>query len=167
MSSYFKNILTILYDEMTSRVYSKLKSAKKITKEDLIKKLREEEHYDDNKLKDLFYILGRLEKQNFIIIKTEKKALPKEGVSKYTKGNNRIENIIFKNPSIKSLRNKYEDMKKRLRKDFKEKETKKYQCIKCGIIKDENNASRSSYICPNCENKYIVNYEDVTILKKM
>ena len=160
-SDYIKNILTILYDEMTSRVYSILKTAKKMKKEDLDKKLKEEGHYED-----LDPILGRLARQGFIVTESEKKVLPKEGTYKFKRGDNRIENIIFKNLSINVLKGPYEKMKKKLKEDFKEKETKKFQCIKCLIIKNEYDASRDLFICPNCKIKYNSIGEDVTNLRK-
>ena len=147
-SDYIKNILIILYDEMTSRVYSILKTAKKMKKEDLDP------------------ILGRLARQGFIITEQEKKTLPKEGVTRFKRGDNRIENIIFKNPSINVLKGPYEEMKRKLREEFKEKETKKYQCTKCGFIKNHYDASMDSFICPSCKIKYVPIGEDVANLRK-
>ena len=160
-SDYIKNILIILYDEMTSRVYSILKTAQKMKKEDLDKKLKEEGHYED-----LNPILGRLALQGFIITEQEKKTLPKEGVTRFKRGDNRIENIIFKNPSINVLKGPYEEMKRKLREEFKEKETKKLQCTKCGNIKSEYDASMTLFICPSCKIKYVPIGEDVANLRK-
>ena len=160
-SDYIKNILTILYDEITSRVYSILKTAKKMKREDLETKLREEGHYED-----LDSALGNLARQGFIVTESEKKVVPKEGIIKVRRGDNKIENIIFKNPSINILRGQYEKMKKKLKDDFKEKETKKFHCPNCLITKNEYDASMDSFICKNCKNKYIVIGEDVTILRK-
>ena len=57
-------------------------------------------------------------------------------------------------------------MKKKLKDDFKEKETKKFQCPKCELIKDEYDASITSFICPKCNIKFNSIVEDVTNLRK-
>ena len=68
-SDPIKNILRILYDDLTSRVYCIIKSSKKILRTDLEQKLKESGIYD---LQNLDSAIGKLEKENFIISKREK-----------------------------------------------------------------------------------------------
>ena len=146
-SDHIKNILAILYDEITSGIYCIMKSKKKIERTELENKLREKRY----NFKDLNLNLGKLIKCDFIdrsqqIIKNG----PTEGVRRVQKPT-KLEILTFKNPSIKLLKSQYEDMKKQLFSDLEERQKKKYICPKCKAeIYQIYDASRIDFKCKKC-----------------
>ena len=165
-SDPIKNILTILYDDLTSRVYCILKSAKRMKRTDLENKLREQ---GLTNMQDLSKCIGKLVKEDFIRNDNQKiKNQPNDGINKkYQKGATQIQILIFNNVSINVIKNKYENMKEKLKNDFKEREKRKYVCPKCGEQPiDQNLASRTNFKCRNCERNLVNISEDLSDLRK-
>ena len=154
-----KNILTILFDELTSGIYCIVKSAKEIKRSDLEEKLKEKGY----NYKDLNYNLGVLMRYDFIeksqqIINNE----PIEGIRKYQKPT-QIELIKIKNQSIMQLKNPYEKMKKNLFFDLESREKKRFLCLKCRKEElNEYDASMNKFKCRNC-GSYLENISEKNV----
>lgn len=163
-SDPIKNILRILYDDLTSGVYSILKSVKKIQRPDLERKLKEQ-NYEYQNLKS---VIGQLEKDDFIKIENiniKPPPLQKGDIRKYQKST-KVDVYKYNHISINFIKNKYEEMKEKLNKDLAEREKQKFLCMTCGRQADENFASRDGYKCPDCRKEYTKNVEDVADIRK-
>ena len=165
-SDPIKNILRILYDDLTSRVYCIIKSTKKIRRAELELKLRES-GIIINDSQFLNSALFNLEKENFIRTKKEKiEREPGDAPRLYQKGHNKTESYSFNNININILSNKYNEMKKNLKENLKQREERKYKCPICQVEKNENFASRDNYKCPNCQKDYIKSAEDISEINR-
>ena len=163
-SDPIRNIISILYDEVTSAIYCILKSKKKMKREDLESKLKEQGFTN---IQDIGTYIGKLIKDDFIRGEIQTRKNTAEGPRKYQKGTIKTDILIFNNIGINILKNKYDTMKENLKNDFKEREKKKYICKKCGGPPlDENLASRTDFKCKNCDKKYEKISEDLTELRK-
>ena len=163
-SDPIKFIMAILYRPLMGELYSIIKSAKKIKRNDLEKKLSEKQILNT---KDVNNCLKKLELEDFI--RTEKLPIKVQ----YTSGPMKIQKnapkfeylIIFKNYPFNEIKNKYNETKKNLEKDLKNREEKKYICPNCKDEKDANLASRTDFKCKNCQIKFINKSEDVIDLR--
>jgi len=168
-SDPIKNILRILYDDLTSRVYSIIKSVKKINRIELEKKLKEQLNNINLDSQSLNLALGKLDKESFIKIHKEdikQKNNTGDAPRLYKRGPTKIEVYTYNNISINLLSNKYNEMKNNLRKNLKEREERKYTCLKCQVVRNENFASRDNYKCQICGKDYIKGSEDVSDISK-
>ena len=165
-SDPIKNILTILYDELTSRVYYILRTKKRMSRNELEITLKQQGF---NNLQDLSKCIGKLVKEDFIKNETQKiKNQPNEaGNRKFQRGPTQIQILVFNNININVIKSKYESMKEKLRNDFKEREKKKYVCLKCQEQPiDQNLASRTKFKCKNCDRTLVNISEDLSELRK-
>ena len=164
-SDPIKNILRILYDDLTSRVYCIIKSSKKILRTDLEQKLKELRFYD---LQNLDSAIAKLEKENFITSIREKAERPSGDAPILFKerGHGKVDIYKFNNININLLSKKYNEMKKSLKNNLKERGDKKYFCPKCNEQTNENFASRNNYKCRNCGRDYEKASEDIADINK-
>ena len=121
-SDPIKTILAILLDEITSEIYFIIKTAKKIKKSDLENKLREKRY--NLKEPELRERLNKLMKEDFIRNEFEVIHNQTSEPRKYVKGSQREEVFKINNIDVSLLKSKYEEMKKNLLNNFKEKEKK-------------------------------------------
>lgn len=156
-----KNIIRILYDDLTSAVFSIIKTHQKRLRNELEANLKEQRY----EISNLDSSLGQL--KNLGIISIEDK--PLQSQNKTEKKNSRqsmIKLYKYNDVDINSLKNKYEQMKKNLKNDLDERTKNKYTCKKCHKQRDDNMASREGYKCPDCKIPYHRNEEDVPDLYK-
>lgn len=156
-----KNIIRILYDDLTSAVFSIIKTYQKRLRNELEAKLKEQGY----EITNLDNSLGQL--KNIGIIKIEDKSQQPQikGGRKMLK-QSMIKLYKYNGVDINSLKNKYEQMKKNMRNDLDERVKNKYICKKCGIQRDDNMASRTKFQCEVCKIPYSKNEEDISDLNK-
>ena len=156
-----KNIIRILYDDLTSAVFSIIKTYQKRLRNELEAKLKENGY----EITNLDNSLGQL--KNIGIIKIEDKPQQPQikGGRKMLK-QSMVKLYKYNGVDINSLKNKYEQMKKNMRNDLEERVKKKYICKKCGIQRDDNMASRTKFQCEVCKIPYSKNEEDISDLNK-
>ena len=153
-----EDIIKILYGPMEGRLYSIMKSKKKILESELKTNFQSE-------IKDIDLVLSILEKENFI--QRTQKDIPVEQKQPKQK-NRRIKDFEIKfneKFDYNFFYQKYKFLKENLRQKLKKKEEENYYCVKCKKSISQNLASRINYKC-ECGNKYIKDEEDLSDLKK-
>ena len=156
-----KNIIRILYDDLTSAVFSVIKTYQKRLRNELEAKLKEQGY----EISNLDNCIGQL--KNLGIIKIEDK--PQQSQNRNERKMSRksmIKLYIYNGIDINSLKNKYEQMKKNMRNDLDERVKNKYICKKCLIQRDDNKASRTNFQCEFCKIPYCKKEEDISDLNK-
>ena len=153
-----EDIIKILYGPMEGKLYSIMKSKKKILESEL------KTNYQSD-IKDIDIVLTILEKENFI--QRTQKDIPIEQKQPKQK-NRRIKDFEIKfneKFDYNFFYQKYKFLKENLEQKFKQKENENYYCNKCKKSINENLASRTNFKCIECGNKYTKNEEDLTDLK--
>ena len=155
-----EDIIKILYGPLEGKIYSIIKSKKKITDAGIYSILLNVPKENINAaIKSLIHE-EFIEAKELVYLKDPK--LPK------TQKNKIIENqLIYKeNYDFDNLFNAYNTLKNEIKKDFNSKEELKYECEKCQKKLDENMASRDNFKCPKCGERYKENKENLAELKK-
>ena len=156
-----KNIIRILYDDLTSAVFSVIKTYQKRLRNELEAKLKEQGY----EISNLDNSIGQL--KNLGIIKIEDKPQqPQNRNERKMSRKSMIKLYIYNGIDINSLKNKYEQMKKNMRNDLDERVKNKYICKKCLIQRDDNKASRTNFQCEFCKIPYCKKEEDISDLNK-
>jgi len=156
-----KNIIRILYDDLTSAVFSVIKTYQKRLRNELEAKLKEQGY----EIINLDNSIGQLKNLGFIKIE-DKPQQPQNKNERKMSRKSMIKLYKYNDVDINSLKNKYEQMKKNIRNDLDERIKNKYTCKKCGIQVDDNMASRTEYKCAICKILYDRKKEDVSDLNK-
>ena len=155
-----EDIIKILYGPLEGKIYSIIKSKKKITDAGIYSILLNVPKENINAaIKSLIHE-EFIEAKELVYLKDPK--LPK------TQKNKIIENqLIYKeNYDFDNLFNAYNTLKNEVKKDFNSKEELKYECEKCQKKLDENMASRDNFKCPKCGERYKEIKNNLAELKK-
>ena len=155
-----EDIIKILYGPLEGKIYSIIKSKKKITDAGIYSILLNVPKENINAaIKSLIHE-EFIEAKELVYLKDPK--LPK------TQKNKIIENqLIYKeNYDFDNLFNAYNTLKNEIKKDFNSKEELKYECEKCQKKLDENMASRDNFKCPKCGERYKEIKNNLAELKK-
>jgi hypothetical protein len=154
-----EDIIKILYGPFEGKLYSMIKSKKKIEEPQLKSML------DNNELSEFDKAIHLLQMEYFIII-NQKELPPDPNVIRRAKGTNKVKEIKFNDKfDFNTLFGKYKLLKEDVEEDFKRKEDEKYFCKKCKKKLNENLASRDNFICPLCNLKYSKSEEDLSDMK--
>ena len=157
-----EDIISILYGRIEGKIYSIMKTKKKLTTTEL----KSEKILLNVPLNELDSAIAILREEKFIEEEEIKVLIdPKQ---KGTKKNIKKETLIkFKeNFDFNTLYDNYKYLKDDIKNDFIKKEEEKYECEKCQKKLDENLASRDNYTCPTCGNRYKENKENYSDIKK-
>ena len=155
-----EDIIKILYGPLEGKIYSIIKSKKKITDAGIYSILLNVPKENINAaIKSLIHE-EFIEAKELVYLKDPK--LPK------TQKNKIIENqLIYKeNYDFDNLFNAYNTLKNEIKKDFNSKEELKYECEKSQKKLDENMASRDNFKCPKCGERYKEIKNNLAELKK-
>lgn len=151
-----EDIIKILYGPLEGKIYSFMKTKKKITLEDFRANFGNE--YND--------ALDSLKSAEFI--KQLERIAPQEpNEQKKPKGKNRITEFFYNDKfDFGFLFNKYKELKRAMEENIKKKENEIYQCLKCGENFNENLAVRNNYKCYKCNQElYRNDKEDLSDIK--
>ena len=155
-----EDIIKILYGPIEGKIYSIMKSKKKLVEPEL------KSYFNNiNEIAGFDKAVTSLEIDNFIEINI-KELPPDPKIGKRPKGTNKIREIKFDEKfDFDKLHKKYKYLKKNLGEELAQKEEEKYYCEKCDKYWNENLASRQYYICPKCKQNFIKNDVDFSDLK--
>ena len=155
-----EDIIKILYGPFEGKLYSMIKSKKKIEEPQLKSML------DNNELSEFDKAIHLLQMEYFIII-NQKELPPDPNVIRRAKGTNKVKEIKFNDKfDFNTLFGKYKILKEDIEEDFKRKEDEKFFCKTCGRKLNENLASRDNFKCPICKVPYSKNEVDLDDIKK-
>jgi len=159
LSDPAEDIIKILYGPTEAKIYSIMKSKKKIFEPDLKLML------DNNDLINFDKVISLLQRDNFIS-SIQKDLPPDPNVIKRPKGTTKIYEIKFNDKfDFNKLFVKYKFLKKNVEEDFLKRENEKFFCEICKKRLSENLASRDNFICPKCNKKYSVSEFDFTDMR--
>ena len=154
-----EDIIKILYGPIHAKIYTIVKTKKKITEPEL------RSNFSENEIEEYKTSLTELQREVFIKI-IDRDIPPEPNAPKRQKGMNKITEILFNDKyDYERLHNKYNFLKQNMLQFFKDEDEKKYYCSKCGIYKSENLASREDFTCSKCKIKYQKRDVDYTDMK--
>ena len=155
-----EDIIKILYDQLEAKIYTIVKSKKKIKQKDLRSYFLA---YDN---KEFDYSLESLRSEGFI--KRFERKIPHDPKAPklHREENKYYEIILNEDFDFELFYGKYKHLKQDIEDEFKLKEEQKYYCSNCKIYKNENEASRINYTCIKCNTKFEKNLDSEDNSKK-
>ena len=160
LSDPAEDIIKILYGPTEAKIYSIMKSKKKISEPELKSLL------DNNDLIHFDKAVSLFQRENFINV-IQKDLPPDPKVLRRQKGTTKINEIKFNEKfDFNTLFGKYKFLKKNIDEDIRKKENEKFFCKKCKKLLSENLASRDNFICLTCNLKFSENEVDFTDFKR-
>lgn len=172
-----RNILTILFDEITGEIFYILNSNKneKMEREEIRKRL-EKSNFDCSNLNN---ILDSLKARNLLIVESKEVKIEEEKNKNQNNPNkkykNRTRKVIYyyyklNYTNLELLKDKYEKTRDSIEKNLKDESKKKWICPKCHESYDANDAYRENLKCKkqNCKQCNLEEKEgkDVTDITK-
>ena len=159
-SDPLEDIIKILYGQLEGKIFSIIKSKKKVRDTELISILTQSEKIDINNINTA---INLLKDENFI----ESGQINNEKHPKAQKNKNQEIQLTFnEHYNVEDLFYAYTTLKNDIKKYFESEEELKYECEKCKKKYDENMASRDNLTCPKCGERYKKIKNNLMELKK-